>query len=152
MIPSTCQLPNRQAKQVSSKLLTDALPALTVPSFLKTGGSLLILSNVVVFGCSSTLNSSSPFLDLSIMGAISCSNLPSSFASFHLLYRKWKLCYMLTHKEIRWHMKRYVDIRRDTLTYEGICWHMKKYSPMCRDMLTQEYICLDLLRHLKHCC
>eukprot|EP01137_Pigoraptor_chileana_P003279 Opistho-2@43240 len=65
-------------------LMPEALPAVTTPSFLKTGGSLPRDSRVV-WGraCSSVLKSSGPFLPLSSIGAISALNRPSASALAH---------------------------------------------------------------------
>lgn len=46
-------------------ILTDAVPAVTVPFFLKTGGSLARPSMVASLGCSSTEKSSSPNYNIS---------------------------------------------------------------------------------------
>ena len=60
-------------------VLTEALPAVTVPSFLNTGGN-LARDSIVAWGlgCSSTQNSSDPFLLLIVMGAISALKCPAS--------------------------------------------------------------------------
>ena len=64
--------------------MPDALPAVTTPSFLKTGGSLASVSSVVCGrGCSSTANCTGPFFDLSSSGAISSLKRPPSFAAAH---------------------------------------------------------------------
>ena len=58
---------------------TEAFPAVTVPFFLKTGGSFANPSIVVLgFGCSSTSNITSPFLDFKVTGAISSLKCPFS--------------------------------------------------------------------------
>ena len=61
-----------RTKEAAPSQMPDDEPAWTIPSFLNTVGSLARLSGVV-FGraCSSTLNTSSPFFVLKVIGVIS---------------------------------------------------------------------------------
>jgi len=65
-----------------ASFMPDALPAVTVPSGLKTGFS-FERPSIVASGrtCSSRANSAAPFFDLSSTGMISSSNRPCSCAA-----------------------------------------------------------------------
>ncbi len=68
--------------------MPDALPAVTVPSFLNAGFSFESPSIVASFlGNSSLSITTSPFLVLIVTGTISSLNLPSSIAF-------WALCWL----------------------------------------------------------
>jgi len=76
------------ARAAAPSLMPEALPAVTVPSSRKTGGSLARISSVVPGrGCSSTSTSSgSPFRFGTSTGAISARKRPSSMAA---AARRW---------------------------------------------------------------
>ena len=67
--------------------IPEADPAVTTPPFLKTVGSLASCSMVVLgLGCSSSVISTSPFLDLSTTGPISSAKWPAWAAAPHVCW------------------------------------------------------------------
>lgn len=65
-------------------LILEALAAVMVPVLLKAGESCEILDSLYFFGSSSSLISSSPALDLMIIGAIYSLNTPFLLAAIAL--------------------------------------------------------------------
>lgn len=73
---------------MKEQFCTDAEPAVTNPSFWKTGFSLARVSNVVcIRGCSSTLTVVSCFLIFTCTGAISSLKRPPSLAVICLFFK-----------------------------------------------------------------
>lgn len=90
----------RQADNTKRTALTDAFPAVTVPFFLKTAGSLASLSREASLGCSSVSTTASPFFDFTTTGAISDLNWPLSFAEKQLTFLRQSLCHSLFPKRL----------------------------------------------------
>ena len=92
--------------------MPDALPAVTTPSFLKTGPSFASVSSVVCGrGCSSLLKLVVPFFETSVDGSISSLKSPRSSAEAQ---RCW-----LDERELVARLARDAVLRREVLRRDG---------------------------------